>query len=419
MSEVQPPRGAPRAASEEGTVRATALVCMLLIVALAISAQADVTTSNVQPAGASGWEPVIRTGGCSLTAAERANLDPRLSNRGEPGSPSSELRDPPCDLFCEACWLYENEGPTADEYVDSFNGGCNSSPEVFWSVQPGYGPVTICGQGGNYITGGSGYRDTDWYELTFTVPREITVTCTAEFPVHLYIIDGNIGCSNPTVVVWDGQPECVEASVTYVCTPGTWWVWVGASEFTGWPNDADYILTIHGYDFECVIDCPGGVPTEDEPPCEVNYEDHHNGGCNSSPHVYQEIVPSTSTIVRCGESGFYDHYGSCYRDTDWYELVLDEPREVTACIAAEFPVQFLLAHPDPDCGNIAIPESVLADVCAEECITAVLDPGVHWLFVAPEFSAIFPCGGRYILSIEGYTTPVEGRTWGLIKSLYR
>jgi len=401
-------------------MRGTALLCLLLVAVLAASSYADPSTSAVRLTGDSGWEPVTRTGGCSLTAAERANLDPRLSSRGVPGAEPAVRRDPPCDLYCEACWQAEGEGPTPDDYVDNFNGGCNSVPEAFWSVSPSYGPITICGQGGNYDYYGQSYRDTDWYELTLTESREITATCTAEFPVALYILDGNGGCSSFPTVADDLQPECVEASVTYVCTPGTWWVWVGASEFSGWPNDADYLLTIHGYDFECVLDCPGGVPTEDEPECVVGYVDHHNGGCNSTPEVFQEIVPSQSRIVRCGTAGWYDTGGGpCYRDTDWYEITLDEPREIEICAAGEFPASLILAHGEPDCSNIIIDDSVLIAVCEEECITAVLDPGTHWVFIAPDFSAIYPCGRRYIFSVDGYTTPVEDRSWGLIKSLYR
>ncbi len=400
-------------------MRTSVMLCVLLVAVLAVTSYADPSVSAVNPAGDSGWEPVIRTGGCSLTAAERASIDPRVSGRGVPGAEPVVRRDPPCDLYCEACWLSEGEGPIPDDYDDNFNGGCNVTPEAFWSVDPSYGPITICGQGGNFEYGGAPHRDTDWYEMTFAVAREITVTCTAEFPVILYMIDGNVGCSSVTIVASDSQPECTEASLTYVCTPGTWWIWVGSSDFSGWPNDADYLLTIHGYDFECVLDCPGGVPTEDEPPCEVNYTDHHNGGCNSTPVVFQEIAPSQSRIVRCGTAGHYDHFGSCYRDTDWYELVLDEPREIEVCAAGEFPMQLTLAHGEPDCSTIIVDETVYPVVCAEDCITAVLDPGVYWVFIAPDFTATYPCGRRYIFSVDGYTTPVEDRSWGLIKSLYR
>ncbi len=400
-------------------MRTSALLCVLLVVVLASASFADLSTSAVRPAGGSGCEPVIRIGGCSLTADERANLDPRLSNRGEPGAEPQVQRDPPCELVCNACWYAEGEGPTPDEYVDTFNGGCNSSPEAFWTVSPAYGPLTICGQGGNYMFSAMSYRDTDWYELTLTESREITATCTAEFPVTLYILDGNSGCSLITTVADDSQPECVEASVTYVCTPGTWWVWVGAAGFGGWPNDSDYLLTIHGYDFECVLDCPGGVAVEGEPPLETDYVDYTNGGCNSIPPVFQRLDPSPTTDLHCGIAGFYENQGGCLRDTDWYELVLDEAREVTVCAAAEFPLQMLFLHPAPDCSNFTYGESVNAPVCEERCITEVLDPGVHWLFIATQFVSYVPPDSRYVFSVDGYTTAVENRSWGLIKSLYR
>ncbi len=400
-------------------MRASALLCALLVAVLAVEAQADPSTSAVSPGGGSGREPVLRTGDCSLTAAVRASLDPRTSIRGEPGAEPVIHRDPPCDLYCEDCWLTEGEGAVPDDYVDAFNGGCYSSPEVFWSVDPSYGPVSICGQGGNYMYGGLNYRDTDWYELTFTESREITVTCTAEFPHDLYVFNGNFGCFDATIVASDSQAECVESSVTYTCTPGTWWIWVGASEFSGWPNDADYILTIYGYDYECDLECPGGALIEGEPECGLDYIDTYNGGCNSTPEVFQPLAPSASTIVQCGMSGYFDGYGTCYRDTDWYEIVLDEAREIDVCVSGEFPVSLMLLYGDPDCSNQAVVDYTTAEVCTEECITAVLDPGVYWVFVAPDFIANFPCSKRYVLTIDGYTTPVENRSWGLIKSLYR
>ncbi|MCD4689991.1 hypothetical protein K8S17_00865 [bacterium] len=400
-------------------MRATAVVCVLVMMVLSVAAMAEVSTSNVRPADAVRPESVIRVGNLSASPYDRTNQDPQLTNKAYPGAPMGVWRDPPCELECNACWLAEGEGPCYDEYVDNYNGGCNSSPEVFWTVYPGYGPVTICGQGGTYLVGGSTYRDTDWYELTFTESRELTVTCTAEFDVQLLLIEGTGGCPAPTAVASDTQLACVEAGLTYMVTAGTWWVWVGPANFSEWPCDSDYILTIHGYDYVCVLDCPEGVPIEGEPLCETDYEDHHNGGCNSDPPVFQPIEPSPSTIVRCGEAGNYDYYGSCYRDTDWYEIVLDEPRHITACVAAEFPVSLILAVPDPDCSNVVIVESAAGDVCTEVCVNAAVDPGVYYVFIAPQFGSTIPCGARYIFSIDGYTTPVEQRNWGIIKSLYR
>jgi hypothetical protein len=400
-------------------MRTTALFCVLLIVASSAAAVAEVTTGSAWPSTTPGHELTTRTGNCSLTPAERADLDPRFANRCGPNAPTGVWRDPPCDLLCSACWYPEGEGACYDEYVDDYNGGCNSSPEVFTPVYPGYGPVTICGQGGNYMFGGAGYRDTDWYELTFTQEREITVTCTAEFPVTIYLIDAAPGCGSPVAVAEDSQPECVEASFTYTVAPGTWWVWVGASEFYVWPCDSDYLLTIDGYDFACALDCPEGATNEGEPICEADYEDHYNGGCNSAPEVFQRLDPSATTSHYCGEAGFYDYLGSCYRDTDWYELVLDEPREVTACVTGEFPVQVMFLHPLPDCLSTVYGVYDYADVCEEVCITEALDAGVHWLWIGSQFVQTVPCGSRYIFSVSGYTTPVEERSWGLIKSLYR
>jgi hypothetical protein len=61
----------------------------------------------------------------------------------------------------------ESESVCVNGYVDATNGGCNFSPNVFGAVRCGQ---TIAGTYGTYLTsGGSNYRDTDWF--AFTVPR--------------------------------------------------------------------------------------------------------------------------------------------------------------------------------------------------------------------------------------------------------
>ncbi len=68
--------------------------------------------------------------------------------------------------------------------------------------------------------------------------------------------------------------------------------------------------------------------------------------------MFQPLQPSAGTITVCGESGVYPYTGSCWRDTDWYEITLDEQRAIEVCAFAEFPLQLLLLEGDVRHGNV-------------------------------------------------------------------
>ena len=90
-----------------------------------------------------------------------------------------------------------------------------------------------------------------------------------------------------------------------------------------------------------------------EPQCGPDYEDTFNGGCNTVPYEFKDLDPG-QYITLCGETGVYTYYGSCWRDTDWYELVLDEPREIDFCIMAGFDYQLLIIDEVDGCNEFYI-----------------------------------------------------------------
>ncbi|MEE9553868.1 MAG: IPTL-CTERM sorting domain-containing protein [candidate division Zixibacteria bacterium] len=69
----------------------------------------------------------------------------------------------------------EGATPEGEGCGNDTNGGCNSNPEVFGSIDCG---ETICGSA--FATGS--LRDTDWYRVNITEPRYITITVCADFP---------------------------------------------------------------------------------------------------------------------------------------------------------------------------------------------------------------------------------------------
>ncbi len=134
-------------------------------------------------------------------------------------------------MECPAGAQLEGEPPLMDEYVDNYNGGCNSTPPCFSYIDC----LDFCGVGGWYLYGGSNYRDTDWHEVT-AAGSTITWTVDAESEVLLYqldasncpdvvLVDGpwNAGPNSPTVITLNttpGQIVCLFTASTVFANPG-------------------------------------------------------------------------------------------------------------------------------------------------------------------------------------------------------
>lgn len=93
----------------------------------------------------------------------------------------------PCDVPCLG--TPEGEPICFDGYADAFNAGCNSTPASWSTIACG---DTVCGTSGHFTTGGQGYRDTDWWNITFATDSVLTVTVTAEFAVQVYLLDASV-----------------------------------------------------------------------------------------------------------------------------------------------------------------------------------------------------------------------------------
>jgi len=161
-----------------------------------------------------------------------------------------------CVVECPAGALIEDEPWCEDDWEDIWNGGCNSTPPVFETINPAGGDtITLCGTGGTYSYFGSSYRDTDWFEITVTENNTLNYCVTSEFPTNIYLIDGNFGCGTITILASASAIPCVEACLTWSVAPGVYWLWVGASQFSGIPCGSDYVITLDGF-------TGGGSPVE-------------------------------------------------------------------------------------------------------------------------------------------------------------
>ena len=152
---------------------------------------------------------------------------------------------------CPAGGIDEGEGPCFDGYVDEFNGGCNSEPPVFSVVEPSPDQITICGIGGNYDD--NSLRDTDWYLLDLACEETtITLDVVAEFGPVVGFVDMSPGCGNITgFYSYVTGTQCYSTYITETLPAGEWAVFVSTADWLDWPCDAEYVLTIDGYE-QCV-----------------------------------------------------------------------------------------------------------------------------------------------------------------------
>lgn len=150
----------------------------------------------------------------------------------------------PCVVDCPADGLPEGEPPLMDDYVDSWNGGCNTPPGYPFQN----GTPIVCGVSGWYLSAGSPVRDTDWY-LLWPLENTIEVTADAEYATYLFEL-GPLNCENVGVIQLATAGPCQDAYMTiggYI--PGMpVWFWVGPTVFVPPGTDTmyDYVVWFEG-----------------------------------------------------------------------------------------------------------------------------------------------------------------------------
>jgi len=151
-------------------------------------------------------------------------------------------------VWCTETAIHEDEPDCYNGYVDLHNAGCGGDPPVFQSIAPSEEPmIEICGRTGTFITDGYHMRDTDWYEIILTEPREILVEANTNFYGLLMLLDGRDGCEGLQTIDFDSQPMCVVLNVGAELDPGRYWIWIGPSEFDGVFCGTEYQFFLHGH----------------------------------------------------------------------------------------------------------------------------------------------------------------------------
>ena len=251
--------------------------------------------------------------------------------------------------------------------------------------------------------------------------------CLSSYDTKIYVMDGhfNIIACNDDAYFGD-PPECYVYS-SYVeallDAGGNYYIVVD-----GYGTDCgDYVLDVTEGEV-CDVVCDEDAVLENENLFD-GYNDNFNGGCNSSPEVFQLlhwIDEDTECMNLSGVSGWYPIGGSDYRDTDWYEFVALNG-EVTVTILTDnelTPTRCMMTTANPDCSgyDYSFQTSAIA-ACQEMTWTVATTPGAtYWVFVAPADWVSTTLEFNYCLEICGIqydVVPTEEASWGEVKSLYR
>jgi hypothetical protein len=229
-----------------------------------------------------------------------------------------------------------------------------------------------------------------WYQI---IPEEdIQVTfslCGSFYDTVLWVLDEGlqeIDCNNDAC---DLQSElvCVQLEAGKVH-------YIGVDGNDGAAGPYQFTASVCLPPLPC-HECLQGSLMEGEPTCYDDYEDNYNGGCNSSPPIFQPIM-SGETV--CGESGVYEVTRELWSDTDWYELQVTELSDITWEGVAEFPLYLIIWDGNEGCeGMSSLGWRATNAICENLTVSAYdVPPGNYWLWVGLwTLSPDYPCGSLY------------------------
>ncbi len=149
---------------------------------------------------------------------------------------------------------------------------------------------------------------------------------------------------------------------------------------------------------------------EGEPVCSGSYVDTFNGGCEADEHMFSTIEFDR---VLCARSGVFKAGLEGSRDSDWYQIQVDEPTRLTWVAEAAFPIDVSIISAAYSCGEgpptLASKEARGQGQIERATVTEPVQPGTYWLFVAPSTASDFAqCGASYkaLLTREDYDPPL-------------
>ena len=156
----------------------------------------------------------------------------------------------PCDVICVG--TPEGEPTCYPDYVDNFNGGCNSVPPIFSIFPISDDPYTVCGESGVFDFSGLTYRDTDWYQIYPCGGMPISITVEAEFGVLFGFVEGIEDCLAPAFYSYTTAAKCTPTTLTEYLPYGAFAIFVSTDSWDPeFECGVEYSLTVEGYTEHC------------------------------------------------------------------------------------------------------------------------------------------------------------------------
>jgi hypothetical protein len=137
-----------------------------------------------------------------------------------------------CFINCPQDSIDEGEPFCENEYVDTFNGGCGSSPPVFGQLSNG---DVVCGNSGTFVKSMALSRDVDWYEFTLDEEADVTWRLRATYLVETFILTP--GCGSIAAFAIDRGGPCQQMEINVRLDPGTYTILIEPQFFSGVPCD--------------------------------------------------------------------------------------------------------------------------------------------------------------------------------------
>jgi hypothetical protein len=242
--------------------------------------------------------------------------------------------------------------------------------------------------------------------------------CASQYDTKVFVY-----CESPGNLTACNDDACANEYTPYASRLDAVPLFVGFTYYIivdGYGGDCGYYILDILETNMCVVECPPEGFPEGEPPLEDFYEDNYNGGCGSTPPVFQNLFSiSDECITVCGRSGWYWNDGD-YRDTDWFEIV-STGYGVSFTAVGEYPLLMLVLI--ADCENLVILDSLEIAACVEGTINIPTEPyQVFWLWIGPQTFSGPVTEFDYVMEVCGITDwpiPVEANSWGGVKNLYR
>jgi hypothetical protein len=386
------------------------MLCSFLSLALLCSGTVFASTGDRTAEASGEWPSAVQPAAIAdLLRTDDAGYDPGIIEI---------FTGRQCEIDCPPGGRQSIEPDCGPSYVDSTNGGCNTTPPTFEAIACG---DTVCGTAGNFVTGaGTNGRDLDWWRFSVTTNSIVRWTCRAEFSMIMFLVwdsnptpDSCPGVTLFTLPATTGAPSippCTNATIRAWVPPGTYFAIIGPRTFTqGTPCDSEYTgtLTCEAAG-PCEVDCIPGATVSAEPPCGDDYIDETNGGCNVTPTTFERV---NCNEVVCGTLGTYFFQGAPgRRDLDWWRLTVTTTSTIVVDIEADVPPVVILAglvgtppFYDP-CQAQTVASAPTGTTTGDPCtivnVTFVVNPGEYVVIATSRYFGAIPCGeSEYIMSV--------------------